>query len=414
MIIDLSNVESVIKKIVDETPIIDVHTHLYSPCFIKHRLFGIDAQLTYHYLIAETMRYDNVNPDTFYSMSLKEQADLVWNELFVKRTPVSEAAKGVLITLKAQGLDISSRSLDSYRSYYDKADYEELVDLIFQKANVKYCIMTNDPLDDDERAVWENSYIKDERFRGALRIDNILVNYTDNVEKLKSLGYDVNENLDSKSELELRRYIKEWADRFDAEYVAASLPPTFKIDGGTCSKIIENCVLPVCRELDLPFAMMIGVIRQINSALKLGGDAVGRADLSQVTYLCNKYPKNKFMLTVLSRENQHEANVISRKFRNLLPFGCWWFCNNPVIIEDITRMRIEMLGTGVVLQHSDCRVQDQLLNKWITSKAIISKIITEKYVQLIEAEWVPEEDEIRRDVALWLGGYYEEFKRSKL
>ena len=31
--------------------------------------------------------------------------------------------------------------------------------------------MTNDPLDDAERKVWENSYVEDERFKAALRLD---------------------------------------------------------------------------------------------------------------------------------------------------------------------------------------------------------------------------------------------------
>ena len=27
---------------------------------------------------------------------------------------------------------------------------------------------------------------------------------------------------------------------------------------------------------------------------------------------------------------------IARKFANLMPFGCWWFLNNPSIIAEIT------------------------------------------------------------------------------
>ena len=42
------------------------------------------------------------------------------------------------------------------------------------------------------------------------------------------------------------------------------------------------------------------------------------------------------MVSVLSRENQHELCVYARKFGNLLPFGCWWFVNNPSIVEEIT------------------------------------------------------------------------------
>ena len=54
----------------------------------------------------------------------------------------------------------------------------------------------------------------------------------------------------------------------------------------------------------------------------------------------------KFLVTVLSRENQHELAVLARKFGNLHVYGCWWFCNNPSIIRELTAMRLEMLGAG--------------------------------------------------------------------
>jgi hypothetical protein len=47
---------------------------------------------------------------------------------------------------------------------------------------------------------------------------------------------------------------------------------------------------------------------------------------------------------VLARENQHELAVLARKFRNLHIFGCWWFLNNPSLVDEVTRMRVELLG----------------------------------------------------------------------
>ena len=62
---------------------------------------------------------------------------------------------------------------------------------------------------------------------------------------------------------------------------------------------------------------------------------------------------------MLSVDNQHELCVLARKFGNLHVYGCWWFCNNPSIIEQTTRMRLEMLGTAFTCQHSDARVLEQ-------------------------------------------------------
>ena len=89
---------------------------------------------------------------------------------------------------------------------------------------------------------------------------------------------------------------------------------------------------------------MIGVRYQVNPALRLAGDGVGKADLRALERLCVDFPDNRFLISVLSRENQHELCVYARKFANLMPFGCWWFLNNPSIVEEMTRERLEMLG----------------------------------------------------------------------
>jgi len=101
---------------------------------------------------------------------------------------------------------------------------------------------------------------------------------------------------------------------------------------------------------------------------------------------------------MLSREDQHELAVAARTFGNLMIFGCWWFLNNPFLIEEITRMRCELLGTSFIPQHSDCRVLEQLTYKWAHSRRIIAKVLTDKYTDLAATGWAVTEEEIRRDV----------------
>ena len=74
-----------------------------------------------------------------------------------------------------------------------------------------------------------------------------------------------------------------------------------------------------------------GVSRSVNPQLKLAGDAVGKSDIDSLHRLCATNPQNKFMCTMLARENMHELAVAARKHRNLLVFGCWWFTNVPVL-----------------------------------------------------------------------------------
>ena len=114
--------------------------------------------------------------------------------------------------------------------------------------------------------------------------------------------------------------------------------------------------------------------------------------------LCAQFPENKFMVTALARENQHGLCVLARKFRNLHIFGCWWFTNVPSVVEEMTRMRLELLGLSVTPQHSDARVLDQLLYKWPHSRSIIARVLTEKYSDLMQTGWTLTEADVHRDV----------------
>jgi hypothetical protein len=85
-------------------------------------------------------------------------------------------------------------------------------------------------------------------------------------------------------------------------------------------------------------------------------------------------------------------------------FGCWWFLNNPSLVEEITRMRVELLGTSFIPQHSDARVLEQLVYKWDHSRKTIGNVLADKYSDLAAAGWEASEAEIRRDVKWMLEG----------
>ncbi len=144
---------------------------------------------------------------------------------------------------------------------------------------------------------------------------------------------------------------------------------------------------------------MIGVRRGVNPALRAAGDGVGRASVRAVERLCAENPDVSFLTTFLSRENQHELCVAARKFSNLLPFGCWWFLNNPSIIKEITRERLELLGPSFVAQHSDARVLEQLIYKWRHSRRVVADALTESYERLLESGRAVTRAEIGRDAA---------------
>lgn len=408
---DASDLARAVETAVSEASVFDVHTHLYSPCFGDLLLYGIDELVTYHYLIAEVHRADPaLRPERFYALSKPEQADLIWQRLFVEHSPLSEACRGVLTVLDALGVAPDRQGLRTAREAVAAHTPESYVDLIFDAAKVSGVVMTNDPFDDAERPVWLAGADRDPRFHAALRIDYLLLRWPDAYPKLQAWGYAVGECLDRACLAEVRRFLSDWIGRMDPVYLAASLPADFTLPAATpAARLLEHAVLPVSAECGVPFAMMPGVKRGVNPALAMAGDGMAKCDLTWLEYLCRSYPENRFLITVLARENQHELCVIARKFANLMPFGCWWFLNNPSLIEEITRMRFELLGLRHIPQHSDCRILDQLLYKWRHFRTILARVLTEKYVDLLVAGWQPRHDEIQRDVHRLLAGNFWEF-----
>src|SRR5947207_1058540 len=99
-----------VKDFVNNTPVLDIHTHLYPPSFDRMYLAGIDELVTYHYLIAELFRSSSLRPADFWVMSKSQQADAIWDALFVRNTPISEAARGVVCVMRAFGLDPSAQN----------------------------------------------------------------------------------------------------------------------------------------------------------------------------------------------------------------------------------------------------------------------------------------------------------------
>ena len=399
-----------IERVVNSTPAVDIHTHLYDPSLGGLLQWGIDDLLVYHYLVAEFFRRVELPYADFWELSKQAQADLIWEQLFVQHSPVSEACRGVLTTLHRLGLDVARRDLPALRQWFAEWPVDTYITRCLELANVACVHMTNSPFDELERPVWQRGLLRDSRFIAALRVDPLLLAWPESAVQIAGWGYGVGEGLSAHTLSEVRRFLADWTRRMEARYLMVSLPPDFAYPAATdCAGLLEGAILPHCREFGFPLALMLGVKRGVNPHLRLAGDGVGRSDLSALANLCEAFPENKFMVTVLSMENQHELCVLARKFRNLHLFGCWWFTNTPSMIETISRMRIELLGTGFTAQHSDARVLDQLIYKWDHTRRVLSRVLADKYSDLAMAGWEPGAAEIERDVKSLMGGAFEKF-----
>ncbi|MEQ9461497.1 MAG: hypothetical protein RIG82_11165 [Phycisphaeraceae bacterium] len=417
-----------VHQIIADEPVVDMHTHLYPPAFGTPNpgrngpadpnglhLWGVDELLTYHYLIAEVYRVvpaTELPYDTFWAMSKTQQADHIWKHLFLGRTPLSEATRGVLTTLAQLGLDPNEKNLNNHRKWFAEQDINQYIDLVMQKSTVRRITMTNNVFDPNERTRWlaDPAVGSDPRFAPVLRFDKLLTDWPAAAQTLTELGYPAAPTPDHNSLDQARRFLHDWIKRMKPIYCAVSLPPTFRYGtpdaNPATTRVLEEVVLPVCRDHDLPFAMMIGTVMRINPALRDAGDMLGKADAASVARLCAAFPDNRFLITMLSRESQHELCVAARKFGNLKLFGCWWFLNNPSIITEMTTERFELLGSTFIPQHSDARILDQLLYKWSHSKRLIADVLAAQYQLIEDTGYTISDPQVRADVTRLLSGNF--------
>jgi hypothetical protein len=379
--------------IVNSAPVADAHTHLFPPEFNELCLWGIDELLTYHYLTAEALRSARTTYDRFWAMSKTEQADLVWKTLFVDNTPTSEAAQGIISVLDVFSLDTRAPDLKEARAFFNSQRLAEHLDQVFDIARVSGVVMTNDPFDEAEDRLWSSSIGLDGRFSASLRLDS-LVNNGDRT---------------ASTDARTRAFLDDWIQRRNPVYMALSLPPDFNFPSeDTRDRLLREVILPTAKEHRLALTLMVGVRRGVNPKLRDAGDALGRGDVTSIERLCAEYPDVKFLVTFLSRENQHELCVAARKFSNLMPFGCWWFLNNPSIVSEIVRQRFELLGQSFIPQHSDARVLEQLIYKWKHARRQIADALYESYQQLLDRGRAITAEEISRDVNRLFSGNFNE------
>ena len=392
MILSSDNISNKLLNIINSAPIFDLHTHLFPPKHEGYFLLGFKNLLNYHYLIAEILTATNIDDSTFYSYNDEKKASIIWNELFEKRTPVSEACAGVLSILKELNIEINNKSFLSICDEYDKKIQSDKN--IFELSNVSSLVMTNNPFDLDEWSLFNTNDWDKKIYLSSLRLDDLILEYEETLKKAK----DQISNQDNI----IVTYLEKCYSQSNPVYAAVSL------NLETFHKIFHDSlwkdILVWLENKNLPLSLMLGVKRAVNKDFGLAGDGIGNINLKELSNLCNLFPKNKFLVTCLSLNDQHELTVLARKHPNLKIFGFWWFMNQPTIIKQILKMRIDMLGFSFIPQHSDARVSDQLIYKWSHFKKILHPILLEYYQDLLDKNFPISENILQRDIDNLLSG----------
>ncbi len=366
----------------------DWHTHLLSPLAGPAlSLHGVDRLLTYHYVRRKLFAGGHVSPEEFISWDLEKQGDFTWQTLFVDAPSdgFDEGCHGVTVAMRELGLDPNASTLTEARQFYADTDPETIQQRCMQLAGVNRIVGTQDVFNDDERAYYENGEW-DERYYSAFRLDELVLHYPRAVAKLKSWSYGVDDDPASASSVaEIRRFLKDWQDKLhNVVYGACSFPPTCRVDDTQTQEgaILHHAVLPFLAELELPFFMMPGPIRQLSPTWGDAGDGVGLCDMSPYQQLIQQHPHNAFFITPLHNANQYDASVMTCHFDNIIVVGHWWFNLHPGLVEADLRMRLEMTGARFIAFNSDARVMENLVPKWKRFREILSKVLSDKYLDL--------------------------------
>ena len=179
---NMSNQElsDTLEDVINNTKIFDIHTHLFPSAFKSHSLSGFINLLNYHYLIAELLTNANISAEKFYSLDDVNKAQLIWEELFQNRTPISEACKGVLTVLQKLDINYNKKTFEEVNNQYENKSLTD--EKILQLSNVSSLVMTNNPFDNDEWNLYKNNDWDRNIFQSSLRLDDLIINNSEAID----------------------------------------------------------------------------------------------------------------------------------------------------------------------------------------------------------------------------------------
>ena len=359
-----------IEKFVNSTPIFDIHTHLFPSKFKKLYNVGLVKLLNYHYLKAELFSLGKIKINNFNKLNDNKKAKIIWDNLFLNRYPLSTATQGVLRILKIYGVDDVNQKFEKILKITNENQLNE--EDIFKITNIKQVVMTNNPFDKNEKFVLNSN--KDNKYLPSIRLDDLFI---ENTSRNKTFSLK-----DIKDHKRVTKVINEIN-----KIIRVNKPSYFSLSSENFSEFKNDLFFekffPLLKTFQTPLMLLVGVKRSVNKLYKDSGDGIGIMDLGNLEKILKRFPNNKFLVSCLDLKDQFRLTVLARKFQNLKIVGFWWFNNNESIIENLLKQRFELLGDNFILQHSDARIVDQLVYKWLDFKSIYIKVMVEKYHQLL-------------------------------
>ena len=380
-----SQIKFYIEKFVNSTPIFDIHTHLFPSKFKKYYNVGLIKLLNYHYLKAELFSLGNIKIKNFNNLDDNKKAKIIWDNLFLNRYPISTATQGVLRILKIYGVEDVNQKFDKILKITNENQLSE--EDIFKITNINQIVMTNNPFNSEEKKILNLN--KDSKYLPSIRIDDLFMKPKSKNEYLNSWYLSGKEKI--------KKAIKE------IKIIIQTNKPSYFSLSTENFKEFENefffkNFLSLLKETKTPMMLLIGVKRGVNKLYNDAGDGIGTMNLDYLEKILSKFPRNKFLVSCLDYRDQFKLSVLARKFQNLKIVGFWWFNNNESIIENLLKQRFELLGDNFIVQHSDARIIDQLVYKWLDFKSIYIKVMVEKYQKLLSLGYKIKATDLERKI----------------
>jgi glucuronate isomerase len=338
--------------------VIDPHTHL------QHRTPSaqfIGNIFSYHYI---KMELSTVGMDVENLMNEKIPPDIRMKNAipFIPKISNTTTWWGFMTICRAFGFEDETIHEGNWQSLCDLASKKMQSEGWYKKAlhniNIRKSFLTNLP-DEDLSGCDRDAFVP------SLRTDEWVLDIQEKAtrEKLEMLTGSAIANLS-----DLKVAIRKVVDKFvniKAASMAISLPPNFMAfpvaDGDaeilygkvlTGKRLTDDessrlqsymiySLFEMCNEANLPFQIMLGVDRKIHRRLEWDGFSTDLNMVKTFKDALNRFPKVKFVFSLLNTILNHELAIYSKTFANCYFAGHWWYTFYPVLIKTAILERLQ-------------------------------------------------------------------------
>lgn len=385
------------------TRAVDVRVFANPPGLTHPGVSGIDALLTTPEVLAEFFRRralslpgGTTDPAAvaaheayIQSLTPSELADIVWRQLFVDHSPLSEPCRITLTSMGLLGLDVGAGDLRLLREQYQAIPEEERLEKVLALANLELILYPVESMTVDAHL---SAGVRTPIFRPVLHLTDLLGEWKESARQLRLQGYGLKAKVDEYTPLELRRHLASEIVKLSPVALAIDWPEGVRPDDNQIGRLVRDAVLPLCREKKL--ALFI---------------ASGDAPVEMLSPLWRENPGVRFLLSPGLEEQFSAAILAAANARNLLLCGPDQPLSYPFTQTSFLARSLEALGSAFHACHSGADVAEELTGCWAHLRWTLGKTLIQHYMDMWRTGWHYKESDIHKDVKAILGGNVRSF-----